>query len=219
VSVEVSASFGAVTDQFVGLATNLSAAAGNYWAGFTTAATTNSLFARLNRSGTITDVRISALPTGFHTYRVTPIATGFQFYVDGVLARTISSTVPAGTPFRMAMSALKGSPSAALSVDSIRLVSTATTGTLTSLVFDSGRVTTWGLARWTANLPAGTSVLVEARSGNTAAPDGTWSAWRTLTNGGATGLSPTRYIQYRITLTTTNAAQTPTFLDLTLTYS
>jgi methionine-rich copper-binding protein CopC len=216
--VEGRVTIAAAANRNFGLATDLTAAAGNYWAVFTTGTTTNSLYARVNVNGTLTDVRISALPSGYHTYRVTPIATGFQFWLDGTLRTTINQTFPAGTPLKMVMSSFTG-VTPQLRVDWIRQLSNATTGTFTSTVFDAGRTATWGNANWTANLPAGTSVLVEVRGGNTAVPDGLWSGWTSVTNGGALGLTPSRYLQYRVTLTSTDPAQTPTVYDVLLTYT
>jgi methionine-rich copper-binding protein CopC len=217
--VEGRVTIAAATNRNFGLATDLTTAAGNYWAVFTTGTTTNSLYARVNNNGTITDVRISALPSGYHVYRVTPIATGFQFYVDGALKTTISQTFPAGTPLRMVMSAFTGSPDPQMRVDYINQVSNATNGTYTSSVLDAGQVASWGNANWMATLPAGTSVLVEVRGGNTATPDGSWSGWSSVTNGNAIGLAPSRYLQYRITFTTTDPTQTPVIYDLEFTWS
>jgi len=40
-----------------------------------------------------------------------------------------------------------------------------------------------------------------------------------VTNGGAIGLVPSRYLQYRITLTTTDPSQTPTVYDVLFSYT
>ncbi len=50
-------------------------------------------------------------------------------------------------------------------------------GTFTSKVKDTETVSTWGRIRWEAELPAGSAVEVQTRSGNTANPDPTWSEW------------------------------------------
>src|SRR5262249_23027348 len=75
--VEGLVSFSAPYQHF-GLATDVGAVAGNYWAIFSTMGTNNTLFARVNANGFTTDVSLGALPTGFHTYRVQPIAGAFQ---------------------------------------------------------------------------------------------------------------------------------------------
>jgi outer membrane protein assembly factor BamB len=50
-------------------------------------------------------------------------------------------------------------------------------GTFTSKARDTDTVSSWGRVRWEAELPTGTEVQVQTRSGNTGTPDGTWSAW------------------------------------------
>jgi hypothetical protein len=92
-------------------------------------------------------------------------------------------------------------------------------GTLTSAVFDAGAVVTWLAAKWDASLPAGTSITVQTRGGNTAAPDASWSAWAAVTNGGSISSPRGRYFQYRVTLTTTNATLTPTLYDIWFSWS
>ena len=53
----------------------------------------------------------------------------------------------------------------------------AAEGTYTSLVRDAQTVADWGTLSWRASVPAGGRVDVFTRSGNTATPDDTWSAW------------------------------------------
>jgi hypothetical protein len=164
-------------------------------------------------------VRMSSRPSGYHVYRVTPIGTGFQFYLDGTLRTTINQTMPAGTNLKMAISHFSGAASTAMLADYAQFVAYTTTGTLTSTVLDAGRTATWGNVNWNVALPAGTSAIVEVRSGNSATPDATWSAWSATTNAGPIGLPPSRYLQYRVTLLTTDPTQTPTVFDLLFTWT
>jgi hypothetical protein len=72
-----------------------------------------------------------------------------------------------------------------------------------SKVFDGDGFSTWGRLRWTGS----PNLAFETRSGNTAKPDKTWTAWKKLDNlaqagGEAEGrvASPgARYLQYRAT--------------------
>jgi hypothetical protein len=76
-------------------------------------------------------------------------------------------------------------------------------GTFESDVRDAGTVASWGVIRWRASANAG-AVNVFTRTGNTATPDETWSAWSAAyTNaGGEQIVSPTaRYLQWRAVLT------------------
>jgi hypothetical protein len=207
VPVEGYVNFGAASYQHFGLATDLAALTGNYWAIFSTFNTTNTLYARVNANGATTDVSLGALPSGFHLYRVQPVLGGFQFYVDGVLQATIAATFQDTTPMHLVASAAASTPP--LQVDWMRQVG----GVYTSKVFDATQTVSWKTVNWTANVPAGTSLVVQIRSGNTATPDGTWSAWAAATSGGAVPSPSSRYLQYRVVLVTTDPNQTPTLAD------
>lgn len=76
-------------------------------------------------------------------------------------------------------------------------------GTFESEVKDATTVASWGVIRWRASGPAG-AVNVFTRTGNTATPDETWSAWSSAyaNAGGEQIVSPTaRYLQWRAVLT------------------
>jgi hypothetical protein len=87
-------------------------------------------------------------------------------------------------------------------------------GTFTSSVFDAASTVTWGTANWTATLPAGTSLTVMVRTGNTATPDSSWSAWTSVTNQGSISSLSGRYFQYEVIMGTSNLTQTPTLSDI-----
>jgi hypothetical protein len=97
----------------------------------------------------------------------------------------------------------------------------AAKGTLTSEVLDAKIISTWGTMNWKAVTPAGTTASVAVRSGNVSDPDDTWSDWSAEQTSmhDAKALAPTaRYLQYRVTLTTTSPSATPEFRQLTLRY-
>ena len=199
VPVEASVNFAAAPYQHFGLATDLSSVAGNSWAIFSTMGTSNTLFARVNANGVTQDVSLGALPTGFHVYRVQPMPGAFQFYVDGVLQTTINANIPDATPLKIAASSyLTGGP--ALQVDWVR----QTGGTFTSSVFSAGGTATWGTVNWTAAVPAGTTMIVETRSGNTATPDGSWSNWSVVSNGATVSSPSGQFLQYQVIFITTD---------------
>jgi hypothetical protein len=209
--VEGLISFGASTYQHFGLATGLSAVSGNYWAIFSTAGTTNTLFARVNVNGATQDVNLGALPTGFHDYLVKPVSGGFQFWVDGVLRTTITASFPTGTLLKAVLYDYNGLAAAPLQADWVRVLSYVSSGSFISSTFDATRTATWGTASWTATLPPGTSILIETSSSN----DGTtWSSWTSVSNGGTVASPPGRYLRYRVTLVTTDPTQTPTLSDI-----
>lgn len=94
-------------------------------------------------------------------------------------------------------------------------------GSVLSEVLDAQLVSCWGSLRWTADTPAGTRVRVAVRSGNVAEPDETWSDWsaeQTDPQRGTALVPPARFLQYRVTLATTDAKATPAVRDLTVRY-
>src|SRR5262249_10562984 len=95
-------------------------------------------------------------------------------------------------------------------------------GSVVSEVLDARLNSKWGALRWEADTPEGTAVTVAVRSGNVAEPDDTWSDWSEEQTDGqrATITAPTaRFLQYRITLTTKDTAQTPAVRSITLRYA
>jgi hypothetical protein len=210
--------FAAAPYQYFGLATDLSSFANNSWAVFSTGGTTDTLIARVNNNGSNQDVVLGALPAGFHDYRIVPSAGAFAFYVDGVLRTTIAASFLPATPVRIALSSYHGPGSGLLEVDSLRIESYAVSGEFLSSVYDATRTATWGTATWTANLPASTTLVVETRSGDAATPDGSWSTWSAVASGGSIASPASRYLQYRVRLTTTATDTTPELLDLAITW-
>lgn len=95
-------------------------------------------------------------------------------------------------------------------------------GTLLSSVYDSGSATsTWNYVYWTEESSVGGTVTVALRTGNTPTPDGTWSVWTAeYSNAGGSQVTVPngRYLQYRLTLSTTVAYSTPAVDDLTVAY-
>lgn len=73
-------------------------------------------------------------------------------------------------------------------------------GWLESSVFDAGWPAYWGEVTWDEVVPAGCSVAVSVRTGDTATPDASWSAWAPVANGGTVPGGPKRYAQYRVVL-------------------
>src|SRR3954468_278268 len=84
----------------------------------------------------------------------------------------------------------------------------ATRGTYDSDVRDAGTVATWGAIRWRASAKPG-EVEIHTRSGNTAMPDETWSAWSkpyTSAEGDPIASPNARYLQWRAVLKSDTAA-------------
>lgn len=80
----------------------------------------------------------------------------------------------------------------------------AVEGSYTSLVRDAQTVADWGTLSWRASVPAGGRVDVFTRSGNTATPDDTWSAWSgpyAASQGEEIKSPNARYLQWKAVLT------------------
>ena len=95
----------------------------------------------------------------------------------------------------------------------------AGTGTYVSEVHDAQTIAAWGALRWHAVTPAAAVVRFFSRSGNTAAPNDTWSAWSGpyTDSDGSHVTSPTaRYLQWKAELSGGDIA--PTLLSVTAAY-
>ncbi len=75
----------------------------------------------------------------------------------------------------------------------------AASGTYRSAPLDARDVARWGMASWEAEAPAGVSVKIETRSGNSPDPNDGWSAWSAPIEGAITSPAA-RYLQYRLLL-------------------
>jgi len=73
---------------------------------------------------------------------------------------------------------------------------------------------------WTADLPNGTSISLQTRTGYVAEPDSTWSDWsEPYVTPGVKIVSPAgRYVQYLATLTTDDASASPKLKDVNIVY-
>lgn len=79
------------------------------------------------------------------------------------------------------------------------------TGTFESVIHDAHVTSRWGAMRMEGNLPVGSRLRAETRTGNVAEPDATWSDWQPLLSGakpteGTIASPPGRFVQYRLTL-------------------
>jgi len=84
----------------------------------------------------------------------------------------------------------------------------APSGQLESTPMDAERAARWGRLEWTADVPEGTEVKADTRSGDSPDPNDHWSEWASVT-GGVIGSPRARYLQYRLTLTTTDGKTAP----------
>lgn len=87
---------------------------------------------------------------------------------------------------------------------------------LLSSVHDASSPTEWSTVVTHQEVPAGSTLTLELRTGNTPTPDASWSPFVPIISGQPidAGLSPTRYAQYRVNASRTNPAAAPRLHDL-----
>jgi sugar lactone lactonase YvrE len=97
----------------------------------------------------------------------------------------------------------------------------ATSGVVESPPLDAQSFATWGRITWRADLPKGTSVTIQGRSGNTEDPDRTWSEWSeelTDPRGAVLDLPAARFLQWRAILESDNPGRTPALHEVSVSY-
>ena len=92
-------------------------------------------------------------------------------------------------------------------------------GSFTSRVLDAGQSADWGALSWTADTPAGTSVALSVRTGNTPTPDGSWSAFTPISANGGDIPGNSRYLQYRADLSSSDQGKTPALSQVSASYT
>ena len=141
--------------------------------------------------------------------------TQIRFLVDGTLVHTANATISANLrPVASDFNTGGGS----LAVDWLRMSPYPASGTFLSRIHDAGAAADWGSLDYTATTPAGTAVGLEVRTGDTATPDGSWSAFTAVADG-ADIAGTSRYLQYRAALSSSDPAVSPTLADVTITYT
>jgi len=164
-------------------------------------------------TGTISDLGSGYLG-GSHVYRIEWGATGVDYLIDGtpVMHHDLS---PATDLHPVAFDRFTGAP--VLALDWVRMGPFTASGVFESRVFDALGVSTWGTAYWTGTTPAGTTLDVSYRTGDTPAPDGSWTAFTAIPASGTALGGASQYVQYRLDLATSDPLLTPSFDDFALT--
>ncbi|MBX2893182.1 MAG: choice-of-anchor D domain-containing protein [Saprospiraceae bacterium] len=218
-TLEFVATFGAAGFQHVGFGggTDATGSGGIYngesdWAMFSTFSSTTNLYARTKNGPTEVNFDLGSSLTGAsHLYRIEWNAGSVDFYVDGALAHSEATAI--GGTMRPAISDYNnGGP--VLQVDWLHATPYLTPGTFESRVYDAGEQKNWAEATWTATVPAGATLQIAQRQGDTPTPDGSWTSFTNIPSSGSTVGGTSRYIQYRAELSTTDPAETPLLQDI-----
>jgi hypothetical protein len=94
-------------------------------------------------------------------------------------------------------------------------------GTYTSAALDAEQMARFGTLSWKGELPPGTSARFSFRSGVSAEPDRTWSAWTEPREGrevSLAGVPGGRYVQWRAELKGSADGSSPRFFEVELSY-
>jgi hypothetical protein len=86
----------------------------------------------------------------------------------------------------------------------LRLAAGQTSGTFVSRLLDIQQIVDWRRSLWDADVPVGTTLTVQLRTGSTSSPDDSWTTWLDATGNGdalPSGVKASRYLQYRLRLT------------------
>ena len=209
-AVEFVATFQAATNQHAGFGNSLNEPP---WALFSTGGgAPNAIRARSWDGGAFIDETLAGSWIGApHRYRVEWTANQIRYSIDGNLLATHTVTIAGPMRPIAGDGPVDGS---SFTVDWMRMTPYPAAGTFLSRVFDAGTSTEWGAANWTSATPAGTSLALSTRTGNTPAPDGSWTAFVPLAASGSDVPGNSRYIQYRAELATSQAESTPELADL-----
>ncbi|HTZ45177.1 MAG TPA: DUF4082 domain-containing protein [Jatrophihabitans sp.] len=154
-----------------------------------------------------------------HVFRIDFSSTAATFYLDGVQKYTHAFSTRYASTYRpnFGNTVTTGT---GLVLDWLRLGPFAASGTFTSKVLDAGASVNWGALSWDADVPTGTTLTVKVRTGNTATPDASWTAFATVgASGGSVGTSG-RYLQYQVTMSSSGSRfATPTLRSVTAAFS
>jgi hypothetical protein len=206
-SLEFTATFSGAPYQHAGFAVTFGE---GLWAMFSSGAG-DGLYARTNNSTTTNDTAIAgSLFNTPHRFRIDWSAARVDYSIDGVLVATHNIAVSAS--MRPVASDYNGDGNP-LRIDWMRLTPYAAASTYLSAIFDAAGPATWTTAAWTGATPAGTAVVLSVRTGNSPAPDATWTPFTAVTGPFDTTAG---YLQYRLQLSSTAAGQTPMVNDVTI---
>jgi hypothetical protein len=150
-----------------------------------------------------------------HEFRIDNTGSTVTFFIDGVQKASSSVFLP---PQLKVMLVDPTNDASSLVVDWLRIGSYAASSAHTSAVIDAGAKVGWDTMLADQTVPAGTTVTLRVRSGNTPTPDASWTAYTTASSVGAITRSA-RYVQYQVVLTTSGTRfVTPVVRSVTLGY-
>lgn len=214
-TLETIAQFGNAAFQHIGFGSD--GFVGNRYFIFSTFTGDGNLYARVNNNVSEQNVNLGPIPAGLHRYRLEWTALDaandqLTFYIDGAQVAQMSVTNVGATNLYAYLS--NSSSSVALTIDTAQVAPTwVANGVYVSCGVDAGANQAWQTISWNATVPANTTLDVQVRTST----DGvSWSSWATIpTNGG--NITPSaRYVQYQLSLSSTDGLNSPVVNSVTL---
>ena len=151
-----------------------------------------------------------------HRFRIDWNVLDILFSVDGATQAHLMIPIPG---YMRAIASNQRLGTEPLRIEWMRLSPYAPAGRFTSRVFDAGAVATWHDLTWQADIPDGTDLAMEVRTGDVPRPGQGWTPWRPLSRSGDEIAASARFLQYRAGLATHDAGWTPALRRVTARYS
>jgi hypothetical protein len=212
-SLEFVATIGAAANQHIGFGVDMNGT--NLWAVFSTKDSTESLTARINNNGDISEYLIPGNWLGSsHRYNIDWNPTNVVFSIDGTIVYTAAVAIISN--MRPVVSDYSDS-APGLSVDWMSMTPYVSPCTFTSRVIDAGGPATWDTMDLTGSLPSGSEIVPSYRIGTS--PDLSSLPWIPISGSTPATLDGIgQYIQYQALLSTSAPTLTPTLESVTFSY-
>lgn len=159
----------------------------------------------------------------FHSVKVDFSGNLIRVYWDGNFKIEYTDNNSPYTSGGIGLDSYNGSASYLMKVDDVEVVGPIayeTEGELISSAFDGGAGAEWYSVNWYASIPSSTSLCVQTRTADRqdllAAES--WSTCYTTSGADVTSLDR-RWIQYKVSLSSTDTGVTPTFSEIGITYT
>ncbi len=148
-----------------------------------------------------------------HRYRIVWNATTAEYYIDDNPTPVATHAHAMTLPLRFIAMDSSGAGSHFV-LDWVRVTPYAATGSFESRVFDGGEPVYWDAMTWAETLPAGTSLALSVRMGETPVPDASWTDYAAVPTSGTVLGAIGRYLQYRAELASSDPALSPALESL-----
>jgi hypothetical protein len=151
-----------------------------------------------------------------HVFRIDWNILDLIFSVDGTRVAHLMVPMPG---YMRALAGNQRLGTQPLQIEWMRVSPYRPEGRFTSRVLDAGTTVDWQSLAWDADVPEGTGVALEIRTGDVDRPARSWSPWKLVARSGDAVAATSRYAQYRARLGTTDPSWTPVLRRVRLAYS